>query len=230
MKDPLLGVEVRRGRAGGLRLQRLVQPLMRAILLRTPGPNALVGDAELEPPDVQVVEAVNPGRGERGAVVTADRVRQAAGAEELAEGRCHTGPADIEQPLATEQVAAEVIDDRKRVAVDSVAHAELALEVDGPDLIGRGGVERGCAGMLPGPPTPAMVDVAVARQDVEDGAARRPGPLGGTGAEALQDLPGAPAEPAVFLEDQLDDVGGRLVRTGARGPAVVEQAARAALA
>ena len=61
--------------------------------------------------------------------------------------------ADVEQPVAAEQVPAEVVDDGERIAVEAVAHQELPLEVDGPDLIRCGGVERGGTRMLPTPAT-----------------------------------------------------------------------------
>ena len=136
---------------------------------------------------------------------------------------------DLQEPVAAEQVAAEGINHGQRVAVDPVARAELALEVDGPDLVWRGGVERGGPRMFPLPAPAAMLDAVVAREDVEDRAAGGPGPLGVAGLEALQDLPGAPPEAGVLLEDQRDDVGRRLVRTGTRGTAVIVQPPRPAL-
>ena len=199
---------------------------MGAVLLGAARRDALVGDAELEPPDVEPVEAVNAGGGERGAVVTANRVRQAAGTEQVAEVRFHPGSGDVQQAVAAEQVAAEVIDDGQRVAVDAVAGAELAFEVDGPDLVrGRGG-ERSGARMFPPTVVPPRVGAAVAREDIEDGAARRPVALRITGAEALQDLAGSPAVARVFVQDQSDHIGRRLVRAGARGPAAVREAPR----
>jgi hypothetical protein len=47
----LLLQDVRRGRLGGLRLQRQMHPLMPAILLRMAGLDALDLDPETEPPD-----------------------------------------------------------------------------------------------------------------------------------------------------------------------------------
>lgn len=65
IEDALLGVEVRGRRSGGASLEGLVEAFVRAILLGAAGRDALVGDAELEPPDVESVEAVNAGGGER---------------------------------------------------------------------------------------------------------------------------------------------------------------------
>src|SRR6266496_2727624 len=123
----------------------------------------------------------------------ADGVGKAAGAEQVAEVGFHSGAADIRQGLAAEQIAAEVIEDGERVAVGRVAHAELALEVDGPDLVRRRGGEGSRPGVLPGAAAAAMVHVAVAAQNIEDGAAGRPGTLRVAGAQAFQDLAGAPA-------------------------------------
>jgi hypothetical protein len=141
----------------------------------------------------------------------------------------HARAGDLQEPVAAEQVAAEVIKDGQWIAVDPVAHAELALEVDGPDLVGRGRVERGGPRMLPVPAAAAMLDAVVAREDVEDGTPGGPGPLRVAGPKALQDLAGAPAKPGVFLEDALDDVGRGLVRAGARSAAVLVQPPRPAL-
>jgi hypothetical protein len=75
--------------------------------------------------------------------------------------------------------------------------------------------------MLPLPPPPARLDAAVTREDIEDGAPGRPRLFRVPRPEALQDLAGAPPEPGVFLQDQLDDVVRRLVRARSRGAAVV---------
>ena len=74
VEDTLLQVEVGGWRFGGLGLERLVHAFMSAVLLRAARCDALVSDPELEPPDVEVAEPVNPGRSERSAVVAADRV------------------------------------------------------------------------------------------------------------------------------------------------------------
>ncbi len=121
------------------------------------------------------------------------------------------------EALAAEEIATEVVDDGERVAVGPIAHPELALEVDGPDLVRGRGLEGRRSGMLP-PPTPTpLVHLSVARQDIEDRAAGGPVALGIPCAEALEDLSGPPAESSVFLEDQRDDVGGGLMRARARG-------------
>ena len=103
---------------------------------------------------------MDPGGGERCPVVTADALGEAAGAEQVAEVRVHPGPCNIQQPLTAEQVATEVIDDGQRVAIDAVARAELAFEVDGPDLVRGGGGEGSGARMLPPTVVPPRVGAA----------------------------------------------------------------------
>ena len=56
-----------------------------AVFLGTGGRNPLMDDAELHPPDIQGRQAMDAGRGERGAVVGADRLGQADLAEERPE-------------------------------------------------------------------------------------------------------------------------------------------------
>jgi len=78
----------------------------------------------MEPPDVEVVEAVDAGGGERGAVVAPDDFGEAAGAEQVVQVGFDAGPADIREALAAEEIATEVVDDGKRVAVGPIAHPE----------------------------------------------------------------------------------------------------------
>jgi hypothetical protein len=71
-----------------------------------------------------------------------------------------------------------VVDDGEGIAVDAVAHLELALEVDGPDLVRASGPQGRGPRMFPRPAAPAMLDVAVAGEDVPDRAASGPGAVG----------------------------------------------------
>ena len=183
-------------------------------------------DPELQPPDVEATEPMDARGGERRAVVGADRIRKPTGSEQPAEVRLHSIAADIIEALAAEEIAAEVVDDGQGIAVDAVAHPELALEIDRPDLVGSVGAQWSGARMLPGASAPAVVDVAVAGEDVEDRAARRPGALRVAGAKTLEDLAWAPAVAAVFLEDEGDDIGGGLVRDSAGRATSIEQSAR----
>src|SRR6516165_8144185 len=76
LEGPVLGGAVRAGRAGGVVLERLVHAFVRAVLLGARWPDALMLDAQPQPPHVELGEPVEPGRGERHAVVRANRARQ----------------------------------------------------------------------------------------------------------------------------------------------------------
>src|SRR3990172_4644346 len=118
IEDALLEIEVRGCGPSGAGLKGLVQALVDPVFLGAAGRDALVGDPELEPPDVEAVEPVDAGGGKRGTVVTADRVGEAVAAEQATQVRPDPGPSDVQQPLTAEQVTTEVIDNRQRVAVD----------------------------------------------------------------------------------------------------------------
>ena len=81
IKGALLGGEGAVGRSDGAGLQRLVHTLMRRVVLRGGGPGALVLDAELHPPDVELREAVDAGGREGHAVVGANRAGQPVAAK-----------------------------------------------------------------------------------------------------------------------------------------------------
>jgi hypothetical protein len=83
----LLLQAVHAGWAGRFLLQREMQALMAAVLLRAAGLDALDRDAEPQPPDGQLGEVEEGvGAGEGHAVVGANGQRQAAFPEELLEG------------------------------------------------------------------------------------------------------------------------------------------------
>ena len=66
IEDALLPIQIGAGRFGCSRFERFVQAFVRAILLGTPRGDTLVGDAELQPPNVEAVEPVNARGGKRG--------------------------------------------------------------------------------------------------------------------------------------------------------------------
>src|SRR5450432_264306 len=131
--------------------------------------------------------------------------------------------------MTTEQVPAEVVDDGQGITVDTVAHQELSLEVDRPDLIRCGGVEGRGTRMLPTPAAAPRLGPAMALQDVEDRAARGPSPFREARAKALQNLPCAPSVPLVLLQNKLDQLRRCLVWAGSRRPAVILEPSHAAL-
>ena len=85
IEDALLEVEVGGGGPGGPCFEGLVHAFVGAVLLGTAGGDALVSDSELQPPDVEAVEAVNARGGEGGAIVTADGIGEAVLTEQTHE-------------------------------------------------------------------------------------------------------------------------------------------------
>jgi len=229
VEDALLQVEVGSRRPWQTLLERAVHAFVSRILLRLTWRDALVRDAELKPPDIEMGQAVDAGRGEGGAVVAADGIGKPVPAEEGAELGLHARRTDVEQPVAREQVAAEVVDDREGIAVAPVAHAELPFEVDGPDLIGSRRAEGSGPGVLPPCAPAAGMNAAVAQQDVADRAAGGPGLIGIPLEETLTDFASAPTVTAVLLQDQLHEFGRRRGWRGSRRTAVVEKKGDAAL-
>src|SRR6202022_2398873 len=73
----------------GLFLERTMNPLVTAILLRLAGGDPLGRDAELDPPDRQPRQSTHPGRGKRRTVVRTDRPRQPMLLEDRLEDRRH---------------------------------------------------------------------------------------------------------------------------------------------
>lgn len=61
----LLRGMVRSGWPSGVSLQRAMHAFVRAVLLRTAGEDALMRDAQLHPPGVELAQAVDAGRGSR---------------------------------------------------------------------------------------------------------------------------------------------------------------------
>src|SRR5882762_4067593 len=110
IEDALLEVEIGRRRFRDLGLERLVHAFVGTVLLRTTWRDALMSDPELQPPDVQSAEAVNPCRGKRCAVVAANGPGQAMLAKQAQELRLDTFGAGVEQSMTAEQVPTEVID------------------------------------------------------------------------------------------------------------------------
>src|SRR2546423_15170660 len=93
----------------GLAFEFAMHAFMLAVLLGTGRRNALMDDAELHPPDIEGREAMNPGRGERGAIVSPDRLGQADLPEEraehgLRERRLHRRESATHQQGATEMI------------------------------------------------------------------------------------------------------------------------------
>ena len=96
-------------RHGGLLLERAVDALVAAILLRLAGVDALVTNAERDPPGRELGEPARPGRGEGGTIVAADRLWQPVFAKGRLEDLADLGRARIEHYLGAEPNATERI-------------------------------------------------------------------------------------------------------------------------
>src|SRR5437773_7562025 len=99
---------------------------MRAVLLRVGRQNPLVLNAQAQPPDVELGEAVNPGRGEGHPIVGANRAGQPVLAKQSVEDGAHALPLGGEQAVARQQIASVLIGNRQRIAVEAIARAEVA--------------------------------------------------------------------------------------------------------
>lgn len=206
-----------------------VHAFMGSVLLRVSGSDALVSDAELKPPDVQACEAVNAGRGKGSPVVTADGVWKSMSTKQVKELVLNGFSSYVGERPATEEIAAEVIDDGERVAVMSIAHAKVAFEINGPNLVGCGGVEGSGTGMLPTSATGTRANASVSLEDIEDGASCWPVPVGKTPAEPLENLSGTPSVARVLCQDELDELRRGLMRARPGCSAVLSEPTRTVL-
>jgi hypothetical protein len=89
IEGPLLGGQRGARWPNGVGLEGLVHPLVGPVLLRVAREDALVLNPEAHPPHIQLRETVNAGRGERDAIVGADRAREAVLAKEPIEDGAH---------------------------------------------------------------------------------------------------------------------------------------------
>lgn len=131
--------------------------------------DALDLDAETEPPDGQLAEAVEGvGGGERHAVVRADHVRQAKVFERAFEDGEGESLLRGGQRLTRQEIPTREVGDREGIAVAAIAEQELALVIGAPEGVGRRGPrELGAGGV--GTPAAAMLDEAMAIEHRMDG-------------------------------------------------------------
>src|SRR5258708_8502211 len=118
-----------------LAFERAVQPLVAAVLLRAAWLNALGSNPQAQPPDRQLRQPAQCPRSKWRSVVGANCQRQpvlAKGVLEPGPNRCGAG---LQQPTAEQQIAAEAIADRKRIAVAPVAGPEVSFEIGAPKII-----------------------------------------------------------------------------------------------
>ena len=230
IEEALLKAEVGGGGLDGSSFEGSVHAFMSAVLLWISRSDALVCDTELEPPNIQPSQAVDAGRSKGGAVIAANGIGESMLTKQLQKLSVDALGSHVRQCFATQQVTTEVVDNRQGIAVETISGEELAFEIDGPNLVGSGGVEGSCSGMLPAAASSARPNAVMPLENVENRAARRQSPVGKTLLESLQDLPSAPTVPAVLVENPLDELIGSLMRARPRCPTAVVQPTDSALA
>ena len=179
-------------RANRLGFQRLVHPLVRPILLRMRRQNALVLDAEPEPPHIEGRQTMNRHRGEGHAVVGADRAGQSVLPKQPVEDGPDALPSGGQQAVTGQQIPRVLVGDGQRIAIDPIAGPELAFEVGGPEVVGRVGRRGHDAGVRRGPSASALLHETVPRQEITGRADRRPGHRRVSRLEPLQQFLRAP--------------------------------------
>jgi hypothetical protein len=216
---------VGRRRTRRLGLQREVQPLVPAVLLRMARRDALQGNPEPKPPDRELAQAIEGVRGgERDAIVGANRLGQTEVLERALEDRERVAFLRRRQRLTGQQVAAGEVGDRQRITVPPVAEQEFAFVVRAPEAIGGGRPGQRRAGQArPPPPRPAPHQ-PVPIQHRMHRADRRTGDLMAALPQALTNLGGAPTgELPLHPHDRLLDDPRQLVRVPIGAPAAIRE-------
>jgi hypothetical protein len=171
IEGPLLSFARARRWTGSGEFEGEVPTLVPAILLRFAWLDALVSNAEFEPPGGELGEA-SGGLGSEGrAIVRTDGVGQAKGLKESKQSPLHTFGASVGESDAAEQEATVGIHDGERVTA-ALTDEEVALEVDAPGSVGVRGVGQGVGGGRSTATATARNDEAIA---LEDGCERADG-------------------------------------------------------
>ena len=136
--------------------------------------NPLQPDPHLRPACRQPRQPAGTRRGEGRPIVAADRPRQPVLAEQPVHLRLHRRR-DRGDDLQSQQITAEGVRHRQRIAARPIAGPEPALEIDAPRIVGRR--HRRERAIYRQGPTPAAAPLAqpLAPQDVRNRARRRPG-------------------------------------------------------
>jgi hypothetical protein len=210
----LLGTEVRTRGEGGLLLEIAMHAFVPGVLLGLAGLDELWGDAELDPPDGELREATDGGRGEGVAVVGSDTLGETKLAKEVTEAAEGGVEIETEHAAALVKEAGVAVLDGEGKAEVTVAGAELTLEVGGPGPVGL--LEEGerAAGVSASAARLGVIDEPVAIQNAMNrihGGNHIDGRIVPEEAPELTSTPGA-ALPE--LENALDDPRRGGVRTG----------------
>jgi hypothetical protein len=235
VEAPLLGGAVARRWAGGLGFKGSVHAFVASVLLGFARLDELGQDTEAYPKGGERGEAGERGGGEGHPVVGANAFGEPELTEEAHEYRFGLGHRSRAQGLAAQKVAAVAVRDRQRIAIDPVAGLEVSLEVGTPHDVGGADSRGRFAWVAHAPACPGLADQTVASEDVADGGAGRPGPIGMASGKRSQELLRAPGGMALArfhepLHDRLGGLGRASMRASrALGQARRDLAARSAL-
>lgn len=156
-------------------------------------------------------EGGEPGEGVGGkgnAIIGAYPVGQAIFFEQAVEdGFCAENSRGM-KALAADDVAADVIGDGEREAIDTVAGFELALEISAPEVVGGENGVRGFTGMTNPTLTAGSGNQAVALEEIADGGSAGKIPIGVAAMNNFQDLFGTPIGVlSSHIEKRFNDFG-----------------------
>src|SRR6185312_2958095 len=151
----LLGASACRRRARSFFLERAMQPLVPAVLLRLAGRDPLRQHAGLDQLHGERRQAAGADPGERRPVVAAYHARQAELAESRIEHRPDVPRVRALHHLQPQHIAAVQIAQAEGITAPPIAGAEPALEIRAPPIVagGAGGQRRG-TGRNPAAPLP----------------------------------------------------------------------------
>src|SRR5579859_3512360 len=136
----LLKAKRLRRRTQGFLLERPVHSFVSSILLGVPRLDALVPNAELDPPDRQPRQAACSSTREGRSVVRSNALGQPQFTEGVFENRpCVSSLCRVER-RAPQQHPTICVRDRQRIATPPITGLEFALEVGAPNSIGSVGI------------------------------------------------------------------------------------------
>src|SRR6266540_2585622 len=123
-------------RAGRLFLESAMHPFMTGVLLGMGRLDQNGQDAQPDPPDRQGREPSDGDGGKGSSVIRANRQGKAVFPEQPLEGLLALLRRARAQSLTTQEVSAQRVGSRQRVAVTGVPGSELTLEVRRPQIVG----------------------------------------------------------------------------------------------
>jgi hypothetical protein len=177
--EGVVKAEVGGGGLGGSSFEGSVHAFMSAVLLRFPG---VMRWCVIPSWSHQTFNRVRPWMpvSKRGAVIAANGIGKSVLPKQPQKLSVNAVGSHVRQCFATKEVTTEVVDDGQGIAVETISGEELAFEIDGPNLVGCGGVEGSCSGMLPAAASSARPNAVMPLENVENRAARRQSPVGKT--------------------------------------------------